>query len=69
MAGLKKAVDGLEHALEHAGSGDLYDLAQHMQKGVLSAMLDVRKHSDHLETLVADDHWPLPTYREMLFIK
>jgi glutamine synthetase len=69
LAGLKKAVDGLEHALEHAGSGDLYDHAKHMQKEVLSAMLDVRKHSDHLETLVADDHWPLPTYREMLFIK
>jgi len=69
LAGLKKAVDGLEHALEHAGSGDLYDHAKHMQKEVLSAMLEVRKHSDHLETLVADDHWPLPTYREMLFIK
>ena len=69
LAGLKKAVDGLEHALEHAGSGDLYDHAKHMQKEVLSSMLEVRKHSDHLETLVADDHWPLPTYREMLFIK
>jgi len=69
LAGLKKAVDGLEHALEHAGSGDLYDHAKHMQKEVLFAMLEVRKHSDHLETLVADDHWPLPTYREMLFIK
>jgi glutamine synthetase len=36
---------------------------------VLTAMLEVRKHSDHLETVVADDLWPLPTYREMLFIK
>ena len=24
---------------------------------------------DKLETMVADDLWPLPTYREMLFIK
>ena len=24
---------------------------------------------DHLEGVVADDLWPLPTYREMLFIK
>jgi glutamine synthetase len=32
-------------------------------------MLEVRQHADGLETLVADDLWPLPTYQEMLFIK
>jgi glutamine synthetase len=32
-------------------------------------MEDVRDVSDHLETLVADDLWPLPKYQEMLFIK
>ena len=36
---------------------------------VLAGMKEVRKHSDALEAVVADDHWPLPTYREMLFIK
>jgi glutamine synthetase len=36
---------------------------------ILPAMLDVRKAADKLETMVADDLWPLPTYREMLFIK
>lgn len=66
---LTKALAKLDHALEHSGSGEVYDHAKHMQKDVLSAMLEVRKHSDHLETIVADDHWPLPTYREMLFIK
>ena len=30
---------------------------------------DLRTAADTLETLVADDLWPLPTYREMLFIK
>jgi glutamine synthetase len=29
----------------------------------------VRKYADELETWVADDLWPLPTYQEMLFIK
>jgi glutamine synthetase len=29
----------------------------------------VRVLGDKLETVVADDLWPLPTYREMLFIK
>jgi glutamine synthetase len=36
---------------------------------ILPAMLEVRKYADELETIVADDLWPLPTYQEMLFIK
>ena len=36
---------------------------------VVPAMLAVRKAADELEGIVADDHWPLPTYQEMLFIK
>ncbi len=31
-------------------------------------MAAVRSAADSLETLVADDLWPLPTYQEMLFI-
>ena len=31
-------------------------------------MAAVRTAADALETLVADDLWPLPTYQEMLFI-
>ena len=36
---------------------------------VVPAMTAVREAADKLETLVADDLWPLPTYQEMLFIK
>ena len=32
-------------------------------------MAAVRSLGDKLEGVVADDLWPLPTYREMLFIK
>ena len=32
-------------------------------------MTTLRAKGDELETMVADDLWPLPTYREMLFIK
>jgi len=32
-------------------------------------MAKVRELGDKLETTVADDLWPIPTYREMLFIK
>jgi glutamine synthetase len=36
---------------------------------IVPAMHSVRSVADRLETLVADDLWPLPTYQEMLFIK
>jgi glutamine synthetase len=30
---------------------------------------EIRYHCDNLETLVADDLWPLAKYRELLFLK
>jgi glutamine synthetase len=42
--------------------------AWHAQEELLPAMTSVRAAADTLETLVADDLWPLPTYQEMLFI-
>jgi glutamine synthetase len=42
--------------------------AEHAGKRLLSAMSLIRAASDNLETLVADDLWPLATYQEMLFI-
>ena len=42
--------------------------AEHARDRLLPAMASVRAASDELETLVADDLWPLPTYQEMLFI-
>ena len=53
----------------HHGDGDAFAHAKHMHEHVLPAMLEIRKAADKLETIVADDLWPLPTYREMLFIK
>ena len=35
---------------------------------ILPGMLAVREAADLLERLVDDDLWPLPKYREMLFI-
>jgi glutamine synthetase len=31
-------------------------------------MFEVRSVCDELESIVADDFWPLPKYREMLFL-
>jgi glutamine synthetase len=32
-------------------------------------MVALRETADQMEMILPDDLWPLPTYREMLFIK
>lgn len=66
---LEKHLDALDAAIEHEASGDVLSHAKHFQNEVIPAMAAVREVADKLEGIVADDLWPLPTYREMLFIK
>ena len=58
---LAKALDG------HASSTEKH--AKHMRDVVVPAMVALRETGDRLEVLVPHEQWPLPTYREMLFIK
>lgn len=53
---------------EEGGETEL-EKAEHMRANVIPAMNAVREIVDRLENLVADDYWPMPTYRDMLFIK
>ena len=32
-------------------------------------MEHIRRHADMLEVVISDEHWDLPKYREMLFVK
>jgi glutamine synthetase len=59
----------LSKAFEEHAEGDSLAHAKHSRDAILPAMAAVRVAGDKLETLVADDLWPLPTYQEMLFIK
>ena len=59
----------LDKATHHHPDGDPYAHAKYMKEGVVPKMADLRTIGDKLETMVADDLWPLPTYREMLFLK
>ncbi|MGB7161339.1 MAG: glutamine synthetase III [Tepidisphaeraceae bacterium] len=63
------AIGKLEKAQAHHADGSPYEHAKHMRNDVFPALNNVRIAADKLETIVADDLWPLPTYREMLFIK
>ncbi len=43
--------------------------AEHVREDILPCMEDLRAVADELEGVVADDLWPLPTYREILTIR
>lgn len=47
---------------------DLARKAETVSEEVMPAMIEVRAACDQLEDLVADHLWPLPKYREMLFL-
>ncbi|MEX2111777.1 MAG: glutamine synthetase III [Pirellulales bacterium] len=66
---LEEKIAKLEAAMAHQGTHDLMAEAKHFEGAVLPAMKAVRDVADKLELLVADDLWPLPSYREMLFVK
>jgi glutamine synthetase len=63
------ATASLEKSLHHHPDGDAYAHARYMREAVIPKMNELRTWGDKLETIVSDDLWPLPTYREMLFFK
>lgn len=69
VAKLEKAVAILEHCIDHRHEGDVLSHARHYRDQVIPAMLETRKVADELEAVIADDLWPLATYREILFIR
>jgi len=67
IAELTAALGTLKAALGTHAEGSLAE-ATHAKDELLPAMEAVRTAADTLETVVADDLWPLPTYQEMLYI-
>src|SRR6187431_583732 len=65
---LVDAVDALQHAQHEAHeAGSVKAEATAFASEVIPAQARLRVVVDELETLVADDLWPLPKYRELLF--
>lgn len=70
IAELVEALDELEVAnLEDNHPGDKAAEADYMCDVVLAKTLAVRTAADRLERIIPDQLWPLPKYREILFIK
>ena len=67
---LQDAVEELDKIREGADSsnGDHTKHAKYYRDKVVTAMGKVREAADALELLVDDQLWPLPKYREMLFV-
>jgi glutamine synthetase len=66
---LQQQVTQLDAGLDHAHPDEPEAATRFVRDEVLSAMNAVRETADLLEEVVADDLWPLPTYREMLFVR
>lgn len=66
---LGKALVDLKKTQDELESEDLMDLCKEYRAKIIPAMGKIRDSVDFLERYTADDHWPLPIYREMLFVK
>ncbi len=65
---LVAAISSLEHAQHGAhGAGSIQDEARAYVDVVIPAQNALRDVVDELETVVSDDLWPMPKYRELLF--
>lgn len=52
-----------------AFEGEAFDHAREYHRHVVPAMSALREQADLLETLTDDSYWPLPKYRELLFLQ
>ena len=62
-------LDALRRQNQELGGDTVHSKSYHMRDNVIPAMNAVRDVVDRLEKVVPDDVWPLPTYRDMLFVK
>ncbi len=65
----KAQTDVLAGVLDHTSNGSAEKHAKYMRDKVVTAMVKLRELGDEIETMTPHELWPLPTYREMLFVK
>ena len=64
----KAQTDVLESLLDHSSSS-AEKHAKYMRDKIVPAMAKLRDVGDRIEVLTPHETWPMPTYREMLFVK
>jgi glutamine synthetase len=65
---LRNTTNAVEKAAAHHDADPIKHAAQ-ISRELKPAMADLRETVDALENIVAADLWPLPTYRDLLFLK
>lgn len=68
IEGLINACQSLTERMEDIPVEDLLVQAKYYKNQLIPAMDEVRSFADLLETMVDDNNWPLPKYRELLFL-
>lgn len=66
---LNDALDELREIVLQGNGDSVIESAIYAKDEVIPVMDDIRDAVDFLERYVPDDYWPLPIYREMLFVK
>ncbi len=66
---LTDALEVLAEQNQELGGDEVISKAEHMRANIIPAMTTVRDVVDRLERIIPDDLWPVPTYRDMLFVK
>ncbi len=64
---LYKATLELDKLVIKLPSGDSEKVACHFRDKVCTKMEEVRKYADALEVITADEYWPFPTYKDLLY--
>ena len=65
----KAQTDALAKLLDDHNGAPAEKHAKYMRDKVVPAMASLREVGDEIELLTPHELWPLPTYREMLFVK
>jgi glutamine synthetase len=65
---LRNATAAVERAAAHHDADPMKHATQ-ISRELKPVMAELRSSVDTLENLVAADLWPLPTYRDLLFLK
>lgn len=69
LSALYKSMKKLEKAAEKMErlSDDFIAQATYARDSLVTAMQDVRKHTDDLEMIIGKEFWPIPTYSDLIY--
>ena len=65
---IRKNLRELSEGLTYAEKLEAGEMARYLSEQIKPLMVHVRRHVDDLESIMPDDGWLLPKYREMLFV-